>query len=255
MSRPGNEKLALQLSRYSMPIEKGATIGSMRRDTGYVRIDEAGARPQCSSNLTRQNFTIPNLYPMDENLEIDEELAAMAGGMSDWYRAAFKAGRERIKGLDSTLTAFLAGAVWARRWPQSGAPKQEPRQVVSSSDGGFGESLVAAIEGDYARMRHSDLVLTCRMLERGRGQWRVEAEELKATLVMLKRELDPLGGCAVPADVASLEAALSSIRNLRGHWLRKGRGDLVDRTMLAESVFMDALNSEREAEQSTINTL
>lgn len=40
-------------------------------------------------------------------------------------------------------------------------------------------------------MAHSDLVLTCQMLERGRATWRKEAEALKETLVMLKRELDP----------------------------------------------------------------
>lgn len=52
-------------------------------------------------------------------------------------------------------------------------------------------SLVAAIEGNLAGMAHSDLVLTCKMLEGGRAKWRKEAEALQATLVMLKRELDP----------------------------------------------------------------
>lgn len=52
-------------------------------------------------------------------------------------------------------------------------------------------SLVAALEGNLNGMAHSDLVLTCQMLERGRATWRKEAEDLKATLVMLKRELDP----------------------------------------------------------------
>lgn len=53
-----------------------------------------------------------------------------------------------------------------------------------------GDSLVAAIEGNLAGMAHSDLVLTCQMLERGRMVWRKEAEALRTTLVMLKRELD-----------------------------------------------------------------
>lgn len=52
-------------------------------------------------------------------------------------------------------------------------------------------SLTAALEGNLSGMAHGDLVLTCQMLERGRATWRKEAEALKATLVMLKRELDP----------------------------------------------------------------
>lgn len=56
---------------------------------------------------------------------------------------------------------------------------------------GSADSLVAAIEGNLNGMAHGDLVLTCKMLERGRATWRKEAEALHATLVMLKRELDP----------------------------------------------------------------
>ena len=56
---------------------------------------------------------------------------------------------------------------------------------------GSADSLVAAIDGNLNGMAHGDLVLTCQMLERGRAIWRKEAEALKATLVMLKRELDP----------------------------------------------------------------
>lgn len=50
---------------------------------------------------------------------------------------------------------------------------------------------MAAIEGNLNGMAHGDLVLTCQMLSRGRATWRKEAEALHATLVMLKRELDP----------------------------------------------------------------
>lgn len=42
------------------------------------------------------------------------------------------------------------------------------------------DSLVAAIEGNYAGMKHSDLVLTCEMLARGREGWRKEAEQAQA---------------------------------------------------------------------------
>lgn len=40
-------------------------------------------------------------------------------------------------------------------------------------------SLIAAIEGDYAGMSHADLVLTCKMLYRGREAWRKEMEQLQ----------------------------------------------------------------------------
>jgi hypothetical protein len=52
------------------------------------------------------------------------------------------------------------------------------------------ESLIAAIDGNLNGMSHSDLVLTCQMLERGRAAWRKESEQLRQTLVMIKRELD-----------------------------------------------------------------
>lgn len=41
------------------------------------------------------------------------------------------------------------------------------------------DSLIAAINGDRSGMSHSDLVLTCNMLERGRTAWRRDFEELK----------------------------------------------------------------------------
>lgn len=44
---------------------------------------------------------------------------------------------------------------------------------------GNADSLVAAIDGNLSGMAKADLVLTCEMLERGRAQWRKEAEELK----------------------------------------------------------------------------
>lgn len=44
------------------------------------------------------------------------------------------------------------------------------------------DSLIAAIEGNFKGMSHSDLVLTCEMLTRGREAWKKEAEELKAKL-------------------------------------------------------------------------
>lgn len=52
------------------------------------------------------------------------------------------------------------------------------------------KSLVAAIEGDLSGMSKENLVLTCEMLERGRAAWRKDAEDYRATLVMLRRELD-----------------------------------------------------------------
>lgn len=44
------------------------------------------------------------------------------------------------------------------------------------------KSLLAAIEGDYNGMSKTDLVHTCKMLERGRAQWRQEAEEFAIAL-------------------------------------------------------------------------
>lgn len=44
------------------------------------------------------------------------------------------------------------------------------------------DSLVAAIEGNYAGMAHSDLVMTCQMLERGRAAWRADAERMKPVI-------------------------------------------------------------------------
>lgn len=60
------------------------------------------------------------------------------------------------------------------------------RRLIPTQD----ESLLGAIKGDRNKMSHRDLVLTCQMLERGRAAWRKESEALRATLVMLKRELD-----------------------------------------------------------------
>jgi len=54
------------------------------------------------------------------------------------------------------------------------------------------DSLVAAIEGNRAGMAHTDLVLTCNMLERGRAVWRKEAEEAQQRV----RELESTSGCA-----------------------------------------------------------
>lgn len=42
-----------------------------------------------------------------------------------------------------------------------------------------GDSLIAAIEGNYSGMSHEDLVSTCKMLNNGRAQWRKEAEQFK----------------------------------------------------------------------------
>jgi hypothetical protein len=52
------------------------------------------------------------------------------------------------------------------------------------------DSLVAAIEGNREAMSHSDLVLTCNMLEKGRAGWRAQSEKLLQILFMLARELD-----------------------------------------------------------------
>lgn len=49
----------------------------------------------------------------------------------------------------------------------------EPKQSETPQE----RSLIAAIEGNRAGMSHSDLVLTCNMLERGRAAWRKECEE------------------------------------------------------------------------------
>ena len=58
----------------------------------------------------------------------------------------------------------------------------------STQAAGSAESLVAAIEGNLNGMAHGDLVLTCKMLERGRATWRKEAEAFKATLSELVSE-------------------------------------------------------------------
>lgn len=59
------------------------------------------------------------------------------------------------------------------------------------------KSLLSAIEGSYERMSHSDLVMTCNMLSRGRTAWqreyesqKLKSEKLWNILVMLKRDLD-----------------------------------------------------------------
>lgn len=44
------------------------------------------------------------------------------------------------------------------------------------------ESLIAAIDGNLAGMSHADLVLTCKMLTRGRAAWQKECEEAHAVL-------------------------------------------------------------------------
>ena len=51
------------------------------------------------------------------------------------------------------------------------------------------ESLSAAIDGDLRGMSHSDLVLTCEMLVRGRAAWRKEAEEAKAQNAELQSDV------------------------------------------------------------------
>ncbi len=44
------------------------------------------------------------------------------------------------------------------------------------------DSLVSAIEGNFSGMAHSDLVLTCEMLTRGRAAWQKECEDAHAVL-------------------------------------------------------------------------
>ena len=44
------------------------------------------------------------------------------------------------------------------------------------------DSLVAAIEGNFKSMSHSDLVLTCEMLTRGREAWKKECEDAHIVL-------------------------------------------------------------------------
>lgn len=51
------------------------------------------------------------------------------------------------------------------------------------------DSLVAAIEGNYSKMAHADLVLTCQMLTRGRAAWRKEAEDAKKEIEHLNKAL------------------------------------------------------------------
>jgi len=59
------------------------------------------------------------------------------------------------------------------------------------------DSLIAAIEGNDAGMKYSDLILACKMLCNSRDAWRKDFEaergkvkEFWGILVMLKRELD-----------------------------------------------------------------
>lgn len=68
------------------------------------------------------------------------------------------------------------------------------------------DSLVAAIEGDFKGMRHSDLVLTCEMLTRGREAWRKECEQAQRERDEARKELssgrdgnwmDKWGACKV----------------------------------------------------------
>ncbi len=56
------------------------------------------------------------------------------------------------------------------------------KPMIKSKDITKEDSLIAAIEGSYEGMSHSDLVLTCKMLARGRAHWQSEAEQLRAQL-------------------------------------------------------------------------
>lgn len=67
------------------------------------------------------------------------------------------------------------------------------------------KSLIAAIEGDFSGMAHSDLVLTCKMLTNGRAQWRQEAEGLRTALQRLKGETDALFTLATDAIIHDSE--------------------------------------------------
>jgi hypothetical protein len=79
------------------------------------------------------------------------------------------------------------------------------RTAISQSD-----SLIAAIDGNREGMSHSDLVLTCNMLERGRAQWRKEAEDMAAELATLRADkaelLEALKGCVPALEDAGLVA-------------------------------------------------
>jgi len=64
------------------------------------------------------------------------------------------------------------------------------------------ESLLGAIEGDFSRMSHADLVETCKMLTKGRERWKLKAEKLAKALEFLNdacREEMPEYEC--PSDV------------------------------------------------------
>lgn len=84
--------------------------------------------------------------------------------------------------MGQTFTSIQESQAWLKRRIAKAilqfAQEQESEAVpVSKVD-----SLVAAIEGDYSKMSHADLVLTCNMLHRGRAIWQKEAEELKERL-------------------------------------------------------------------------
>jgi hypothetical protein len=83
--------------------------------------------------------------------------------------------------LAQEAAAVLDNAHWEVKFG-SGDLLETLKQVREQCQNTEGDSLIAAIEGNFAGMSHSDLVLTCEMLTRGREQWRKEAEELKAKL-------------------------------------------------------------------------
>lgn len=73
------------------------------------------------------------------------------------------------------------------------------------------ETLIAAIEGDYSGMNRESLILTCKMLYRGRERWREEAElankRLKAILESANRTMCAyLCNQGISEGVAKMEA-------------------------------------------------
>lgn len=55
-----------------------------------------------------------------------------------------------------------------------------------------GDSLIAAIEGNFAGMSKDDLIATCEMLTSGRASWRKDAEQYQRELIAAQQTVSQL---------------------------------------------------------------